>query len=62
LLAACQSGNRDPEVFSKPDKFNLHRKFNPIDSLGYGYGAHRCIAETLAKTELEIVFGESHMP
>lgn len=56
IIAACQSGNRDPEVFSEPDKFNLHRKFNPIDSLGYGYGAHRCIAETLAKTELEIVF------
>ncbi|KXL50294.1 hypothetical protein M433DRAFT_7445 [Acidomyces richmondensis BFW] len=56
IIAACQSGNRDPEVFPDPDTFNLHRKFNPIDSLGFGYGPHRCIAEHLAKTELECVF------
>jgi hypothetical protein len=36
----------------------MHRKFDPVDGLGFGYGAHRCIAEYLAKTELEIVFGE----
>ena len=36
----------------------MYRQFKPIESLGFGYGAHRCIAEYLAKTELEIVFGE----
>nr|KAK5432319.1 hypothetical protein LTR18_011178 [Exophiala xenobiotica] len=56
IIAACQSGNRDDEVFPDPDKFDIHRQFDPQDSLGYGYGAHRCIAEHLAKAELEIVF------
>jgi len=56
IIAACQSGNRDQEVFPDPDKFDIHRQFDPQDSLGYGYGAHRCIAEHLAKAELEIVF------
>jgi nitric oxide reductase len=58
IIAACQSGNRDADVFPDPDKFDMHRTFNPKDSLGFGYGAHRCIAEELAKTELEIVFGK----
>ncbi|KAH8815496.1 cytochrome P450 55A1 [Xylogone sp. PMI_703] len=56
IIAACQSGNRDEEVFPDPDRFDLHRKFNPMDALGFGYGEHRCIAEWLAKAELEIVF------
>jgi fungal nitric oxide reductase len=47
-------------VFSDPDPdtFDMYRKFDPVDGLGFGYGAHRCVAEYLAKTELEIVFGE----
>jgi len=56
IIAACQSGNRDPDVFPEPDMFNIHRTFNPKDALGFGYGQHRCIAEMLAKAELEIVF------
>jgi Cytochrome P450 len=59
IIAACQSGNRDEEVFPNPNQFDMHRKFNPENSLGFGYGAHRCIAECLAKAELEIVFGWS---
>ena len=58
IIAACQSGNRDAEVFPNPDQFDMHRKFQPVDSLGFGYGRHRCIAEWLAKAELEIVFGK----
>lgn len=58
IIAACQSGNRDADIFPGPDKFDMHRKFDPVDSLGFGYGQHRCIAEYLAKAELEIVFGE----
>lgn len=61
IIAACQSGNRDDEVFPNPDEFDMHRKFKPEDSLGFGYGPHRCIAERLAKAELEIVFGTSSL-
>jgi nitric oxide reductase len=44
-------------VFPNPDEFNIRRTFKPEDALGFGYGVHRCIAEELSKTELEIVFG-----
>lgn len=35
----------------------MHREFKK-DGLGFGYGPHRCIAETLSKAELEAVFSE----
>ena len=58
VIAACQSGNRDKDLFPRPDKFDMYRQSNPTDLLGFGYGAHRCIAEKLAKTEIEIALGE----
>ena len=59
IIAACQSGNRDKDMFPEPDTFDMYRPSNPIDALGFGYGAHRCIAEKLAKTEIEIALGGS---
>jgi len=57
IIAATQSGNRDEEVFPDPDTFDLHRKRGSEQALGYGFGAHQCVAEWLARAELEIVFG-----
>ena len=59
VIAATQSGNRDEDVFPEADTFNLHRKRGPEKALGFGYGEHQCIAESLARAELEIVFGKS---
>jgi hypothetical protein len=59
IIASNQSANRDEEVFPDPDTFNMHRKRGSEEALGYGYGAHRCVAEWLARAELETVFGES---
>ncbi|RDW91767.1 hypothetical protein BP5796_01161 [Coleophoma crateriformis] len=56
IIAATQSGNRDGDVFPRPDVFDLHRKRGSEQALGYGYGPHQCIAEWLARAELEIVF------
>ncbi|PGG99223.1 hypothetical protein AJ79_08653 [Helicocarpus griseus UAMH5409] len=56
IIAATQSGNRDEEVFPDPDVFNMHRKRGNEKSLAYGYGEHSCVAEGLARTELEVVF------
>lgn len=39
----------------------MHREFKK-DGLGFGYGPHRCIAETLSKTELETVFSKCYPP
>jgi nitric oxide reductase len=58
IIASNQSANRDEDVFPDPDKFNLHRKVDPAKNLAFGFGDHRCIAEALARAELETVFGE----
>lgn len=58
IIAATQSANRDEDVFPNPDTFNMYRKRGSEKALGFGYGSHVCIAEQLARAELEIVFGE----
>jgi nitric oxide reductase len=58
IIAATQSGNRDEEVFGeRADTFDM-RRVRGEEALGYGWGPHRCVAEWLARAELEIVFGE----
>ncbi|KAI8257219.1 Cytochrome P450 55A3 [Colletotrichum sp. SAR 10_77] len=56
IIAANASGNRDEEVFPDPDVFNMHRTPDPNHALGFGFGPHRCIAEPLARAEMEVVF------
>lgn len=56
IIAATQSGNRDADVFPNPDIFDMHRKRGAESAFGFGYGEHRCVAEWLARAELEIVF------
>lgn len=34
----------------------MYRKRGAESAFGYGYGEHRCVAEWLARAELEIVF------
>lgn len=62
LIAANASGNRDEEVFSDPDVFNMHRTPDPNHALGFGFGPHRCIAEPLARAEMELVFCKQASP
>lgn len=50
------AANRDPEVFSEPDRFNPWRP--ETDILSFGTGIHRCIGYHLAKLELQILWGE----
>jgi fungal nitric oxide reductase len=57
IIASNQSANRDEKIFPNPDVFDMHRKRGPHDALGFGFGPHRCIAEPLARAELEAVFG-----
>jgi nitric oxide reductase len=58
IIAATMSGNRDEEIWNDPDVFDMRREQGKADALGYGWGDHKCIAEWLARAELEIVFGE----
>lgn len=59
IIAATMSGNRDEDVFPNPDIFDMRRERGKEEALGYGWGEHRCVAERLARTELEIAFGET---
>jgi len=47
------SASRDPEVFSRPDAFDITRTDHPRWAFAFGGGAHRCLGEALAKVEIE---------
>ncbi len=56
LWLAYPSGNRDEEVFDDPDTFRPER--SPNKHLAFGYGAHLCLGQHLAKMEMRILFEE----
>src|SRR6516225_9994261 len=56
LMLCYASGNRDEEVFEEPYKFRCDRK--PNRHLAFGYGAHLCLGQHLAKLEMRILFEE----
>lgn len=56
LMLCYASGNRDEEVFEAPDQFRVDRKNNK--HLAFGYGAHLCLGQHLAKMEMRILWEE----
>jgi len=55
VICSVQSADRDEEVWSEPNKFDMNRKVTvPGEMLGFGYGPHRCQAEWFSWQELEI--------
>jgi cytochrome P450 len=56
LMLCYASGNRDEEVFEEPFKFRCDRK--PNRHVAFGYGAHLCLGQYLAKLEMRILFEE----
>ena len=57
LLLLLASGNRDPEVFPDPDRFDIRRP-NAKDHLSFGHGAHLCLGRPLARLQAKIVIEE----
>jgi cytochrome P450 len=51
------SGNRDEEVFTDPDRFDVARAPNPHLSFGRG-GPHMCLGAHLARLEVRVVLDE----
>jgi cytochrome P450 len=56
VMPLFQSGCRDEEVFDQPDKFDIDRK--PNNHLAFGFGAHTCPGQHVAKLELKVMFEE----
>ncbi|WP_342725296.1 cytochrome P450 [Bradyrhizobium sp. B097] len=56
LMLCYASGNRDEDVFEDPDRFRSDRK--PNRHVAFGYGAHLCLGQYLAKLEMRILFEE----
>lgn len=50
LLAAA---NRDPEVFTDPDRFDVHRD-NAADHISFSSGRHYCLGAALARMEGDV--------
>ena len=51
------SGNRDGDVFDRPDEFIIDRP-NARQHLSFGYGIHRCMGSRLAEMQLRILWEE----
>ena len=56
LMLCYLSGNRDEQVFDAPDNFRVDRSQGR--NLGFGYGAHICLGQYLARLEMQVFFEE----
>lgn len=56
LMMCYPSGNRDEEVFTDPDRFDISR--SPNKHISFGFGPHMCLGQHLAKLEMKILFEE----
>ncbi len=54
LLLLYPSANRDEAVFDEPDRFDIRR--SPNDHVAFGFGAHFCMGNQLARLELSCMF------
>jgi cytochrome P450 len=56
FMLCYPSGNRDETVFDAPLEFRVDR--SPNRHLAFGYGAHVCLGQHLAKMEMRILWEE----
>lgn len=54
VIVVLGAANRDPEAFSNPNEFDIHRQDNR--HLGFGHGIHYCLGAWLGKMEGRIAF------
>lgn len=56
VIALVPSANRDPSRYQDPDTLDVTRQAR--GHVAFGYGAHQCIGQALARMELVIAFTE----
>ncbi|KAL8940052.1 MAG: hypothetical protein Q9216_003026 [Gyalolechia sp. 2 TL-2023] len=54
VICLVQSADRDETYFKDGAHFDIHHGYDAGDTFGFGHGAHRCIAEGLARAEVEV--------
>jgi cytochrome P450 family 142 subfamily A polypeptide 1 len=54
LLLLYPAANRDERAFADPDAFDITR--SPNDHVAFGFGAHFCLGNRLARMELAVMF------
>lgn len=54
VTAALVAVNRDPRVFTDPERLDLTRPPGPPGHLGYGHGPHFCLGAPLARVQVEV--------
>ena len=52
-LLTWAAGNRDPEVFDRPDEFVADRK--PNRHLSFGHGNHKCLGQHFARVQMDVI-------
>ena len=52
VMLLLASGNRDPDQFDRPDRFDVGR--TPNNHLGFGFGIHHCLGAPLARMEAQV--------
>ncbi|HEX4356524.1 MAG TPA: cytochrome P450 [Pseudonocardia sp.] len=55
VLPIMSAANRDPAAFDRPAEFDIRRP-DARHHVGFGYGAHQCLGQNLARAELEIAY------
>jgi cytochrome P450 len=53
VLLFLGAANRDPKRWTNADRFDIRR--NASGHVGFGIGIHRCVGQTVARVEAEIV-------
>ncbi|MCV7177050.1 cytochrome P450 [Mycolicibacterium sphagni] len=55
VLMMFGSANRDDRKFDEPERFDIHRR--TIGHMGFGFGEHTCIGQSLARLQMKLLFG-----
>lgn len=55
VLLLFPSANRDETAFDQPERFDIGRR--PNDHVAFGFGAHLCLGQRLARAELLVMVG-----